>query len=342
MRYFVTGATGFLGGKLVRELLGAGHDVVALVRSTTRAQELAEDASRLKGRLDFSEGDVTDRDSMRPGMSGADGVFHAAAIYKVGLKGGEAKRAVEINVDGTRKVCELMRELEVPRGVYTSTLAVNGDTDGRMVDEDYRYDGPQLSVYDRTKWQAHWEVARPMMDEGLPLTIAMPGVIYGPGDHSSIGRNIRKYLRGKLPMLPARPEYCWAYVDDVAHAHVLCMEKGEPGQSYIVAGERRSLVDAFKLMEELCGVPAPKRTVGPGMMRFLSAFMQAFLWLNPPQDYHPETLRVAAKATYLGDNTKARRELGYDPRPLREGLVPTLKGEMEKLGMSWPGESESG
>lgn len=335
MRVFVTGGTGFLGGALIRQLLEQGEEVVALVRSSSKGAALAEYASGAPGRLDFTEGDITDLDSMRAGMEGADGVYHLAAWYKVGANAREAKLAERINVDGTRNVLDLMGELGVPKGVYTSTLAVHSDTRGKEVDESYHFDGPHLSAYDHTKAQAH-ALALEAIDGGLPLVVAMPGLIYGPDDHSSIGQMIRKYLRRKLPLLPAKPEYNWAYVDDVAQAHLLCMDQGKAGEKYIVCGERSSLVAAFALMEEICGVPAPTRTAGPGLLRFLAGFMQAFQWMRLPPEYHPETLRVAAQATYLGDNSKARRELGYAPRPLTEGLPITLRHEMEKLGMSFP------
>ena len=81
---------------------------------------------------------------------------------------------------------EMMRDLAVPKGVYTSTLAVFSDTHGRVVDETYRYSGPHLSEYDRTKWAAHYQVAEPMIADGLPLVIVMPGLIYGPGDASNV------------------------------------------------------------------------------------------------------------------------------------------------------------
>ncbi len=89
-----------------------------------------------------------------------------------------------IHVQGTRNVLELMRELDIPRGVYTSTLAVFSDTKGRLVDETYRHNGPWLSLYDRTKWLAHYRVAEPMIRQGLPLVIVQPGLVYGPGDTS--------------------------------------------------------------------------------------------------------------------------------------------------------------
>lgn len=335
MRVFVTGATGFLGGSLVRQLLDRGEDVVALVRSTSKGAALAEYASSAPGRLEFTKGDITDLDSMRAGMEGADGVYHLAAWYKVGASAREAKLAERINVGGTRNVLDLMGEFGVSKGVYTSTIAIHSDTRGQELDEGHHFEGPYLSAYEATKARAH-ALALEAIEGGLPLVVAMPGLIYGPGDHSSIGLMIRKYLRRKVPMLPVKPEYSWAYLDDVAQSHLLCMDKGKAGEKYIVCGDRSSLVDAFALMEEICGVPAPRRTAGPGLLRFLAGFMQAFQWARLPPDFHPETLRIAAQATYLGDNSKARRELGYAPRPLAEGLPMTLRHEMEQLGMSFP------
>jgi nucleoside-diphosphate-sugar epimerase len=277
---------------------------------------------------------------LRAGLSGVDGVYHLAAWYKIGANARETKLARSINVDGTRNVLELMRELSVPKGVYTSTLTVNSDTRCVEVDETYRYDGPHLSEYDRTKAAAH-AIALKEIEQGLPLVVAMPGAIYGPDDRSSIGELMRRYLKRKLPLLSRQAEYCWAHVDDVAAAHLLCMDKGQPGEKYIVCGQRCSLVDAFAMMEEICGVPKPKRSAGPGMLRFLAGFMQAFQWMRLPPIYHPESLRVGAQATYLGNNAKAKRELGFAPRPLREGLEQTLRYEMAKLGLPFPDASSS-
>ncbi len=144
MKYFVTGATGFIGGRVARQLVEAGHEVVALVRSPHKAKLL-----RALG-VTIAEGDLTDKESMRAPMTGVDGVFHLAAWYKVGAK--DHTMAERINVDGTRNVLELMQALAIPKGVYTSTLAVFSDTKGERVDETYRFDGSHLSEYDRTKW----------------------------------------------------------------------------------------------------------------------------------------------------------------------------------------------
>lgn len=326
MNYFVTGATGFVGGRVVRQLLDAGHQVKLVVRNPAKAGDLVAAGAAVY------QGDVTDRESMRAPMQGCDGVFHIAGWYKIGAK--DASEGTRVNIDGTRNVLELMRDLGVPKGVYTSTLAVFSDTHGRMVDERYRYDGPHLSEYDRTKWVAHYQVAEPLIAAGLPLVIVQPGLIYGPGDTSSVRTTLIQYLQRKLPVAPARTAFCWAHVDDVARGHIQAIERGNPGESYIIAGPPHTLVEALALAERITGVPAPRLRAAPAMMKAMAAIMGLVERVAPvPETYRSEYLRVSAGATYLGDNAKARRELGYDPRPLAEGLAETLRHEMQLLGM---------
>lgn len=327
MKYLVTGASGFIGGCLTRQLLRAGHEVAALVRSPQAAGDLEADGVVL------FEGDVRDKSSLRALMSGLDGLFHLAAWYRIGAKDrGEAYRT---NVEGTRNVLETARELGVPRIVYTSTVAVSSDTGGRLVDEEFRHQGPWLTRYERTKWMAHYQVARPMAEAGLPLVILQPGVVYGPGDPSAIGTAIRQYLQGRLPVTPQRSAFCWAHVEDTAAAHRLAMERGRTGESYIVAGPVHTFREVFELAERLTGIPAPRIHPGPGTMRALATCMKllgAFLPLSPT--YAAESLRIMAGTTYIGDNRKARRELGFAPRSLEEGLRETLDYEMERLGLA--------
>lgn len=324
MRYFVTGATGFIGGVVVRQLVEAGHDVVALVRAPEKAGRLAALGIKL------APGDITDKESMRAAMSGVDGVFHLAAWYQVGVR--DHSMAEQINVQGTRNVLELMLELGITKGVYTSTIAVFSDTQGKLVDESYRYEGPHLSEYDRTKWLAHYQVAEPMMKAGLPLVIVQPSVVYGPGDTSPMAETFKQYLRRRLPMLPRGTMFCWAHVDDVARGHLLAMEKGQPGQSYILSGPPHSMIEVFQLAEKITGVKAPRLHVSPGIMRLMSKFMEPVTRVMPlPTMYHPESLRVAAGVTYIASNEKARRELGFTVRPLDQGLRQTLPVMMKEL-----------
>lgn len=266
-------------------------------------------------------------------MAGTDGVFHLAAWYKVGVK--DNSMAYEINVNGTRNVLEVMRELNIRKGVYTSTLAVNSDTRGQLVDESYRFDGKPISEYDRTKWLAHHEVALPMMKEGLPLVVVMPGLVYGPGDTSAAGETLKQYLQRKLPIIPSRTAYNWAHIDDIVTGHILAMEKGKTGESYMIGGPVHTLTDALLMAEAITGVKAPRLHLSPSMMK-ASAGLMGFLekFLPIPDLFSGEMLRATAGVTYIGDNSKARRELGYDPRPLNEGFTETLQHLMKGLEIS--------
>lgn len=318
-----------MGGALSRKLLEMGHEVVALVRHPEKASSLQKAGARL------AAGDITDKETMRIPMSGVDGVFHVAGWYKVGVRDSHAADA--INVTGTRNVLEVMNDLGVKKGVYTSTLGVFSDTRGALPDEAYRYTGPHLSEYDRTKWAAHYEVAEPMIRDGLPLVIVMPGIIFGPGDTSSLGDSLRRYLRGKLPSIPRETAFCWAHIDDVVEGHILAMEKGKPGETYILAGPPHTVEHFFEIAERITGVPAPRLRLSPGVMRFLSRMAARIQRVIPlPPIYTEEALRVTAGVTYLGTNEKARRELGYTVRPLENGLRETLVHEMRELGIALP------
>jgi nucleoside-diphosphate-sugar epimerase len=323
-RYFVTGATGFLGSELVKQLISRSHRVVALVRSREKAQAL-----RALG-VEMHVGDITDRESLRAPMIGVDGVFHVAAWYKVGVV---EPLAEEINVGGTRNVLETMRELGIPKGVYTSTVAVFSDTQGRVPDEFYRYSGPHLSHYDRTKWLAHYEVALPMMAAGLPLVIVMPGMVYGPGDTSGMHTALVDLLRARLAITPAVTAFCWAHVEDTARGHILAMEKGTPGETYIITGPRHTFEDAFDRAATIAKARPPRFHPRPGLMRASASLMELLgRMINLPPAYRSETLRVLAGTTYFGSNEKAVRELGFTTRPLDEGLTQTIEHELRMLG----------
>jgi nucleoside-diphosphate-sugar epimerase len=318
-RYFVTGGTGFIGGHLVRQLRNNGHEVVALVRNPAKAEALEALGARL------AKGDVTEPDTLRAPMKGADGVFHLAAWYRVGT---DSSRAEAANVEGTRNVLKTMQALGIPKGVYTSTLAVNSDTGGWRVDESYRYRGPHLSTYDETKWRAHYEVAAPFIEQGLPLVIVMPGVVYGPGDTSQLGKLLLRAVTGKRLLLPGgRTGVCWAHVEDVARAHVLAMERGrgQPGESYIIAGPCHSFRAGFETAARVTGQPLRAVWLQPGLLRGTARVMAVVEKALPvPADYTAEAMRVTGGTTYYGDNGKAKRELGYAPRSLEEGLRDTF------------------
>lgn len=322
MKYFITGATGFVGGVLARKLREQGHGVRASVRNPDKAGDLKAIGAEL-----FT-GDVTDKGSMREAMRGVDGVYHVAGWYKIGTR--DKSDGEKVNIQGTRNVLELMQELKIPKGVYTSTLAINSDTKGDLVDENYHFTGKHLSEYDRTKAAAH-DIAKGFMANGLPLVIVQPGLIYGPGDTSSVRASLLNLFNGQLPMLPRVTAQSWAHVDDIVQGHILAMEKGRIGESYIICGEPYSTYEAFKLAAEVAGI-RPPMAVSPALIKFMSALAGPFDSILP-DEYTAEGLRVLAGVTYWGDNRKARRELGFDPRPVREGWVETVKHEMKLAGL---------
>jgi dihydroflavonol-4-reductase len=317
MKAFVTGGTGLIGRSLIRQLVERGYHVHALARSAAGAATVsALGATSVPG-------DVTDRESMRAGMRGSEVVFHLAAIYDYAP---EAKAQCEpINVEGTRVVLELAHELRVPRIVYTSSLAVFGDTHGELPDETYRADGPFLTEYDRTKWQAHYEVAMPLIEAGAPIIIVMPGAVYGPGDTSWLAEAMRLFHRGLMPLVPG-PEsvVTYAYVDDVAEGHILAAEKGRVGESYILAGP------AVPLGEMVDFLGAIDRQAAAGGPPALPADQPAGPGRGPAA-----TGAVAATAVRRGHGADVGRQLRRSRRqgPRRTGLAaaPAANGDARYL-----------
>jgi len=323
VHYFVTGATGFVGRYLTALLLAEGHAVTTLVRTRDQARALAEYGVRPY------LGEVADKESMRRGMRGADGVFHTAAWTKIGSR--DRKTAEAVNVQGTRNVLELIRELHIPRGVYTSTVSVFSDTRGQRFTEEHRYEGRHLTIYDRTKWEAHYEVAVPMMRRGLPLMIVQPGAVYGPGDDGDLARLLGAHLLGRFPFAPTVNAYSWAHVEDVATGHLLAMEQGRPGRSYLICGEAETLRNVMRLAGRLVGksrgpLPFPGKALRP-----VAGVLRALGYVVPSLAARSERLRVGAGVTYLGDDTRARNELGFSPRSVAEGMPDAVRALLQGL-----------
>jgi dihydroflavonol-4-reductase len=326
MKAFVTGGTGFIGQQVVRKLLARGYAVVALARSP-----LSESARRLTVMgAKVMAGDILDVDSMREPMAGSDVVFHIAAWYKIGDP--NPAQAEIINVGGTRKVLRLAYELDIPKIIYTSTVGVFGDTKGQLVDESFYQGGPFLSEYDRTKWLAHYKVALPLIEKGAPIIIVMPGGVYGPGDTSSIADMMRLFYRG-LPILPG-PEttLTYAHVEDIAEGHVLAAEKGQIGESYILAGPAIPLGEMFEFWGYLTGKRPPQLYAPASLVRPTASLMGVVASVIPlPPVFSQEATEILG-TTYMARSDKARAELGWQTRPLQTGMLETF---------AWIAETES-
>lgn len=315
MRAFVTGATGFVGQYLVRELLAQGWQVTALVRTINKARQLPEAVKWLPG-------EITRPDTLRRGMIGADAVFHLGALVEIGPR--EPRLMQRINVEGTLAVLGLAAELGVPKIVYTSTLGVYGNTDGKLVDESYRDDGINfLSEYERTKYIAHYEVAVPLQQKGAPVVIVCPGAVYGPGDTGQVGKLVRLYMRGLLPvMVGGDSALTWAHAEDIARGHWLAYTQGRIGETYNLAGPACTFREFFAICQGAGGRHAPFVWV-PG--RFAEMIANVLRPFKRPGLLSAEAMMSVAKLSYLGTADKARRELGWRPRSLEEGLGDYLK-----------------
>jgi len=317
MKAFVTGGTGFIGSHVVRKLTERGYEVHALARSDRTAAALEAAGARA------ARGDITDAASMREGMRGSDVVFHMAAWYKIGSR--DWKQAEAINVGGSRNVLGLAHELGVPKIVYTSTVGVFGDTKGQTVDESYVCHEPFFTEYERTKWAAHYEVALPLTEEGAPVIIVMPGGVYGPGDASVIGHVMQRFCRGRLPFLPG-PEttFTYAHVEDIAEGHILAAEKGRIGESYVLAGPAVPFDELIDLWAEITGRRAPAVRIPGRLLRPFAPLIGAIGSVIPLPMMFSEDATRALGATYMARADKAREELGWQTRPLREGMRETL------------------
>jgi nucleoside-diphosphate-sugar epimerase len=320
MKAFVTGGTGFIGSRLIRRLVERGYEVAALARSEKGAVAVEALGAR------SVRGDLDDIESMRIGMQGSDVVFHVAGWYKLGSQ--DLEMCEKVNVDGTRNVLSLAHELGIPKIVYTSTVAVFGDTHGALVDETYHMPAGQefLTEYDRTKWKAHYEVAIPLIEKGAPIIIVQPGGVYGPDDHSLLGELMRWYHQGLFPIFPA-PELAltYAHVEDIAEGHILAAEKGEPGESYILAGPALSVIEAARLWSRVSGRPEPFFSIPARFLKPFAPLMGVIGRFVPlPELFSQDSLSILS-ATYTARADKARSELGWQPRPLEEGMRETFE-----------------
>lgn len=319
MRAFVTGGTGFIGGRLVRQLRERGDDVVALVRSPSSASELEALGCELV------EGDLRSSEALHRGLEGADSAFHAAAVYKVGVPRKEHEAMHEANVRGTERVLDAAFEAAVQRIVYVSTVNVFGNTHGEVVDETYqRPQNGYLSCYDETKYLAH-QAAVDRVAKGMPIVIVQPGGVYGPGDHSDLGNLIEQTRRGRLPLLPfPQLGLNLVHVDDVADGILLAHDRGKVGESYVLGGEVATMSDFVGKVAEIAGKKPPGRALPTGVLRAIAPVGPV---VGPLLGFGPnmrELISASDGVTYWAKDDKARRELGYSPRGLETGLRETM------------------
>src|SRR3954470_6747650 len=320
MRIFLTGATGFIGSRVAAQLRDRGDEVVALVRSPSKAAGL-----RAAG-CEIVEGDLSDGPAIDQGVAGADAVIHNGADYRVGIPKSERPALHEANVAGTVRVLDAAMAAGVKKIVHVSTNNVFGSTGDTVADEGYRRDVSKgfLSTYDETKYLAHQE-ARKRIEAGAPIIIVQPGAVYGPGDHSQVGNIIDQTRTGKMKLIMF-PEFTlpYVYVDDLADGVVLALDKGRLGETYILGGEEATMRELVTAVAELSGRKPPKRALPTALIKTGIPFgpVVGKLMGFPPN--LGELIRTSDGVRIRVTDAKARSELGYAPRGLRDGLTQTL------------------
>jgi dihydroflavonol-4-reductase len=322
VKVFVTGGTGFIGGEVVRQLRARGDDVVCLVRSPEKAKAVTDLG------CEIAAGDLGDERAIRAGMEGCDAVIHAAAVYEVGIPASQRPAMKEANVGGTERVLGAALALKIPKVVYVSTVGVFGNTHGKVVDESYENPADDFtSCYEQTKWEAH-KVAQRLIGEGLPCVIVQPGGVYGPGDTSSIAVMLNEFLKGRMIAIPF-PDLgiCLSHVEDIAAGIVLGLDKGRPGEAYVISGPVTTVREAIGVVAEISGRKAPKRALPTGLLKALTPIgpVVGKLMGQPPN--LRELISSADGVTFWASYDKAKAELGYEPRGLQDGLRATLEAE---------------
>jgi dihydroflavonol-4-reductase len=322
MRVFLTGGTGFIGGHVARKLRARGDEVRALVRNLEKGRALEEIG------CEPVSGDLSDDAAIAAGLEGCDALIHGAAIYEVGIPAKEHRQMYEANVLGTERVLGAALAAKTPRVVYVSTVAAFGNTHGEVVDESYEHPGKEFtSYYEQTKYEAH-QVAKRLITEGLPCVLIQPGGVYGPDDHSSIGQQINQFMAGKMPMI-AFPELGlnMVHVEDVADGILLGLDRGQPGEAYVLGGEITTMRGLIDTVGTVAGKKPPKRAMPTPMLKALTPVggLVGKMMGQPPN--LRELISSADGVTFWAKHDKAMAELGYSPRGLEQGLRETLAAE---------------
>lgn len=313
MKVFVTGGNGFIGSKVVRELIADGHAVTCLLRKESKTDRI--DAYS----FERADGDVRNVDSLRVAMTRCDATVHLAAPG--GWHADDASSLEGVIVGGAQNVLDVASQLRDHRVVIiSSTAAINASKSPIVFDEtaEFTVENPRL-YYAHAKHKAEL-VARAAFERGVQVVIVNPAEVYGPGDSVGTASNLIDFAK-YWPVLVCEGGTGIVHVDDVARGIVAALERGRPGERYILSGENLTVRELAALVVEFTKRRAPIVSVPNGMSRVVANLA---IKLHVPVPFNPHVVQYAT-LYWLADSRKAQRELGIAFRGARETIGETIE-----------------
>ncbi|MDG2204660.1 MAG: NAD-dependent epimerase/dehydratase family protein [Alphaproteobacteria bacterium] len=313
--YLVTGATGFVGSAVTRQLLARGDAVRVLSRAESDQTNIRD--------LDVEvvEGDLLKPETLRDAVEGCDGVFHVAADYRLWVRNPEPM--FRANVDGARAIVDAAVSAGVERIVYTSSVAVLGNVPGKAADEETPVTyADMIGPYKQSKFRAEEAVRQLIEEKGAPVVIVNPSTPIGPRDvkPTPTGRVIVEAASGKMPAY-VDTGLNVVHVDDVAAGHLLAFDNGSVGERYILGGDDMPLADILAIVARQTRRRPPSIKIPHGAVMPIAYLAEA--WTRMMGEDEPfvtvEGVRMARKKMFF-NSARAERELGYTHRPADQAL----------------------
>jgi len=317
----VTGASGFVGTALVRKLIAASFQVRVLLRP-------ASDRRNIEGLpVEIALGDLADNNSLERALEGCNALFHVAADYRLWAR--HPQQIYQSNVAGTVNIMQAALKAGVERIVYTSSVATLGlHDDGTPADENTPVTiNDMIGHYKRSKFLAEVEVKRMIAGQGLPAVIVNPSTPVGPRDirPTPTGRMVLDAACGRTPAY-VDTGLNLVHVDDVAQGHLLAFERGVTGERYILGGRNMTLKEILTEVARITGQKPPRVRLPHNLVLPIAYISEAWAWLTngPEPRATVDGVKLSKKYMFFSIE-KARRELGYNPRPVEEALKDAVE-----------------
>ncbi len=317
----VTGASGCVGSALVRKLIAAAHQVRVLLRPTSDRRNIESLP------VEVALGDLADKNSLERALEGCNALFHAAADYRLWAR--HPQQLYQTNVAGTVNIMQAALNAGVKRIVYTSSVATLGlHADGSPADENSPVTlNDMIGHYKRSKFLAEAEVKRMIAGQGLPAVIVNPSTPVGPRDirPTPTGRMVLDAACGRTPAY-VDTGLNLVHVDDVAQGHLLAFERGVVGERYILGGRNMTLKEILTEVARISGQKPPRVRLPHNLVLPIAYLSEAWAWLTngPEPRATVDGVRLSKKYMFFSIE-KARRELGYNPRPVEEALKDAVE-----------------